>query len=74
MKFRVKCSYWYGGQEALDKYKYLEKYNAVIEDEELYITLNSLQDLIDIKNEIKESIIIDSDKENYLVIYDDYIE
>ena len=74
MKFRVKCSYWYGGQEALDKYKCFEKYNAVIEDEELYITLNSLQDLIDIKNEIGESIIIDSDKENYLIIYDDYIE
>lgn len=74
MQFRVMCSYWYGGQRALDKYKCLEKYNAVIEEEELYITLNSLQELIDIKNEIKESIIIDSDKENYLVIYDDYIE
>lgn len=74
MEFRVTCSYWYGGQEALDKYKCLEKYNAVIEDEELYITLNSLQDLIDIKNEIGESIIIDSDNENYLVIYDNCIE
>lgn len=74
MKFKVRCSYWFGGQIALYKYKCLEKYNAVIEGEELYITLNSLQDLIDIKNEIGESIIIDSDKENYLVIYDDYIE
>jgi hypothetical protein len=74
MRFKICCSYWEHGERALTKYACLEKYNAVIEGEELYITLNSLQDLIDIKNEIKESIIIDSDKENYLVIYDDYIE
>lgn len=76
MKFKIGCSYWLHGEIVLKAYDVLQNYKPEIVEGELYITINSLEDLIGLKNSIKQSIILDWNAwdENYLVIYDDYIE
>ena len=76
MKFRVSCSYYKHGGTVLREYNQLQNYKPEIIDDELYVVIDSLEDLVELKNSIKQSIILDwdSSKENYLIIYDDYIE
>lgn len=72
MEFIVSCSYLKRGKAVLINYPTLKNYPHRIEKDELYITLSSLEELIKLREDVKESLIVDRDGE--LVIYDNYIE
>lgn len=70
MRFEIRSA-WGNGEMLLDQYGCLKKYNAVVENYDLFITLNSLQDLMDLVRAVGNDIVITEDE---LIIYDDYIE
>lgn len=77
MEFIVSCSYTLRGNSVLIKYPIIKEYKyRIVGDKEhlkeLYITINSLDELLKLQKEIKRDLIIDKDGE--LVIYDSYIE
>lgn len=72
MEFEVSSCYTRRGKIVLNDYPQLEKYPHRLEKNKLYITINSLDELLKIQKEIKENLILDQDGE--LVIYDGYVE
>ena len=70
MRFKIR-SVWGSGEVTLGMYSCLEKYNATVEDNDLFITLNSLQDLMNMIKMLDNDIVVSEDE---LVIYDDYME
>lgn len=77
MEFEISCSYATTGEQVFREYPQLEKYPHRIDGDAdycrtAYITINSLEELLKIQKEIKQSLILDTDGE--LVIYDGYIE
>lgn len=72
MEFIVSCSYCTRGEAVLINYPVLKNYHHRIENDELYIIVSSLEELIKIRDDVKNSLIIDRDGE--MVIYDGYIE
>lgn len=75
MEFEISCSYTRTGNAVFNDYPQLEKYPHRVVGEEFgtaYITIKSLEELLQLQKEIKKSLILDTDGE--LVIYDGYIE
>lgn len=75
MKFVISASYLTRGESVLIQYPKLKEYEHEIVDEELYITVCNLEDVVKLSKQIKKNLIIDtSEKEIEIVIYDGYIE
>ena len=77
MEFVVSCSYTLRGNSVLIKYPIIKEYKYRIARckehlKELYITINSLYELLKLQKDIGQDLIIDIDGE--IVIYDSYIE
>lgn len=74
MEFEVSSCYIKRGEMVLNNYPQLKKYTYRLDEgkNELYLDINSLDELLKIQKEIKENLILDTDGE--LVIYDGYIE
>ena len=77
MEFIVSCAYTLRGNSVLIKYPIIKEYKyRIVGDKEhlkeLYITINSLDELLKLQKKIKRDLIIDKDGE--LVIYDSCIE
>lgn len=78
MEFEISRSYVITGNAVFINYPQLEKYpHRVVEVvgeefETAYITIKSLEELLQLQKEIKQSLILDIDGE--LVIYDGCIE
>lgn len=78
MEFVVSCSYYERGESVLINYPALKEYEYRLENYELYLTVRSLEELIEISKKIHQNFIVDLDSiengEMELVIYDGYIE
>ena len=77
MEFIVSCAYTLRGNSVLIKYPIIKEYKyRIVGDKEhlkeLYITINSLDELLKLQKDIGQNLIIDIDGE--IVIYDSYIE
>lgn len=74
MEFNVSSCYMRRGERFLNEYPKIKKYDYKLDEEqdELYITIHSLEELIKFEKQFGK-IIIDDDGKS-LIIYDDYIE
>ena len=57
MEFVVSCSYCKRGEEVLIRYPALKEYEHRLDDEEMYLTVHSLEELIEISNKIGQNFI-----------------
>lgn len=78
MEFVVSCSYCKRGEKVLINYPALKEYEHRLDNEEMYLTVHSLEELVEISNKIGQNFIVDLDSiekgEMELVIYDSYVE
>lgn len=78
MEFLVSCCYCTRGEAVLIYYPALKEYEYRLDNEEMYLTVHSLEELIEISNKIGQNFIVDLDsigeRKMKLVIYDDYVE
>lgn len=74
MKFRLETVYLNASDKILEKYPALKEFNIETIENRLYITLNSLEDMMKLSEKFGEIIIASYEKERTIEIYDDYRE
>lgn len=78
MEFIVSCSYCARGEAVLIEYPVLKQYEHRLENYEMYLTVHSLEELIEIFKKIHQNFIVNLHSiekgEMELVIYDGYVE